>query len=440
MTPQKTYLLCLKSYFFCTFVSTIETRMKQYKLTYRRGDSDCLEAGLPASKSIANRALVIAALCGAENNLENLSDCDDTQAVIRALSSNDEVKNIGAAGTAMRFLTAYYACSAQSVVITGTERMKNRPISILVEALRSLGADIEYVEKEGYPPLKINGKKLQGGELHVKGDVSSQYLSAILMIAPYTANGIKLVIEGDLVSRPYLQMTLSLMQEFGVSYTWEGNVVQIAPSEYKPLEFTVENDWSAASYWYSIVSLSENKSVKLEYLLPNSLQGDSLLVELYKPLGVETQFVDGGLVLTKNSEIVLPKIYDISLKEQPDLAQTLVVSCLLMNVPFKFSGLENLKIKETDRIAALINECRTLGFVLKEVASGTLSWDGEKCNPAREIMINTYEDHRMAMAFAPAVIRLGSIIINEPDVVTKSYPSFWKEFQKVLSCEISIID
>ena len=414
--------------------------MKQYKLTYLKEGSDCMEAGLPASKSIANRALVIAALCAAEEKLNNLSDCDDTQAVIRALASNDDVKNIGAAGTAMRFLTAYYAISSESVVMTGTERMKNRPISILVEALRSLGADIEYVEKEGFPPLKINGKKLRGGELHVKGDVSSQYLSAILMIAPYTTEGITLVIEGDLVSRPYLQMTLSLMQDFGVSYTWNENVIEIKPAEYKQMEFTVENDWSAASYWYSVVALSENKSVKLKYLLADSLQGDSHLVELYKPLGVETQFVDGGVVLSKNAEVELPKIYDISLKEQPDLAQTLVVSCLLMNVPFKFSGLENLKIKETDRIAALINECKTLGFVLKEVASGTLAWDGEKCPPAGEIKINTYEDHRMAMAFAPAVMHLGSTIINEPDVVTKSYPSFWQEFQKVLPCQISIID
>ena len=414
--------------------------MKQYKLTYLKEGSDCMEAGLPASKSIANRALVIAALCGAEEKLNNLSDCDDTQAVIRALSSNDEVKNIGAAGTAMRFLTAYYAISSESVIMTGTERMKNRPISILVEALRSLGADIEYVEKEGFPPLKINGKKLLGGELHVKGDVSSQYLSAILMIAPYTQDGITLVIEGDLVSRPYLQMTLSLMSEFGVSYTWKDNVIEILPAKYNPIEFTVENDWSAASYWYSVVALSENKSVKLKYLLADSLQGDSHLVELYKPLGVETQFVGGGVVLSKISEASLPQVYNISLKEQPDLAQTLVVSCLLMNVPFKFSGLENLKIKETDRIAALINECKTLGFVLKEVSSGTLAWDGEKCAPAGEIKINTYEDHRMAMAFAPAVIRLGSIVINEPDVVTKSYPSFWQEFQKVLPCQISIID
>ena len=414
--------------------------MKQYKLLYTKGENECIEAGLPASKSIANRALVIAALCGAEKNLNNLSDCDDTQAVIRALNSADEVKNIGAAGTAMRFLTAYYAISSESVIMTGTERMKNRPISILVEALRSLGADIEYVEKEGFPPLKINGKKLLGGELHVKGDVSSQYLSAILMIAPYTTEGITLVIEGDLVSRPYLQMTLSLMSEFGVSYTWKDNVIEILPAKYNPIEFTVENDWSAASYWYSVVALSENKSVKLKYLLADSLQGDSHLVELYKPLGVETQFVDGGVVLSKNAEVELPKIYDISLKEQPDLAQTLVVSCLLMNVPFKFSGLENLKIKETDRIAALINECKTLGFVLKEVSSGALVWDGEKCAPAGEIKINTYEDHRMAMAFAPAVIRLGSIVINEPDVVTKSYPSFWQEFQKVLPCQISIID
>ena len=414
--------------------------MKQYKLTYLKGGSDCVEAGLPASKSIANRALVLASLCGADKNLKNLSDCDDTQAVIRALSSIDEVKNIGAAGTAMRFLTAYYAISSESVVITGTERMKNRPISILVEALKSLGADIEYMEKEGFPPLKINGKKLQGGKLHVKGDVSSQYLSAILMIAPYTQDGITLVIEGDLVSRPYLQMTLSLMSEFSVAYTWNENVIEIKPSEYSLVEFTVENDWSAASYWYSVVGLSENKSVKLKYLLPDSLQGDSKLKELYAPLGVQTEFVDGGVVLSKNAEVTLPEIYDISLKEQPDLAQTLVVSCLLMNVPFKFSGLENLKIKETDRIAALITECKKLGYIIKEVASGTLAWDGEKCASESEIMIGTYEDHRMAMAFAPAVLKLDSIIINEPNVVSKSYPSFWQEFSKVLPCEISIID
>lgn len=414
--------------------------MKQYKLTYSKANNGGEEAALPASKSIANRSLVIAALCGAEDRLKNLSDCDDTQAVIRALSSSDKVKNIGAAGTAMRFLTAYYAISSESVVMTGTERMKNRPISILVEALRSIGADIEYVEKEGFPPLKINGKKLNGGELHVQGNVSSQYLSAILMIAPYTQEGIKLVIEGDLVSRPYLQMTLSLMQEFGVSHTWEGNVIEIKSSEYASVDFTVENDWSAASYWYSVVALSKDKSVKLKYLQSESLQGDSKLVEFYKPLGVETEFVEDGVVLSKNNEMSLPSFYDISLKEQPDLAQTLVVSCILMNVPFRFSGLENLKIKETDRIAALINECEKLGFVLKEEASGILSWDGEKCDLANEIVIKTYEDHRMAMAFAPAVMQFGSIIIAEPDVVSKSYPSFWEEFLKVLPCEIQIID
>jgi 3-phosphoshikimate 1-carboxyvinyltransferase len=414
--------------------------MKQYKLVYSKGGNEMLEAGLPASKSIANRALVIAALCGADKYLNNLSDCDDTQAVIRALSSLEEEKNIGAAGTAMRFLTAYYAISSESVVMTGTQRMKNRPISILVEALKSMGADINYIEKEGFPPLQINGKKLKGGELHVQGDVSSQYLSAILMIAPYTTDGVKLIIEGDLVSRPYLQMTLSIMKDFGVSYTWDENVIEIKPSEYCTREFTIENDWSAASYWYSVVALSENKSIKLKYLLPESLQGDSKLVELYKPLGVETEFVEDGVVLTKNNAVVLPSIYDISLKEQPDLAQTLVVSCLLMNIPFKFSGLENLKIKETDRIQALINECKTLGFVVKELASGVLSWDGEKCAPADEIVIKTYEDHRMAMAFAPAVIQFGSMIIDEPDVVSKSYPSFWQEFQKVLPCKIDIID
>lgn len=414
--------------------------MKQYKLIYSPSNILKVKANLPASKSIANRALVIAALCGADKCLKNLSDCDDTQAVISALSSNDEVKNIGAAGTAMRFLTAYYAISSLSVVMTGTERMKNRPISILVDALRSLGADIEYMEKEGYPPLKINGKKLQGGELHVKGDVSSQYLSALLMIAPYTAEGIKLVIEGDLVSRPYFQMTLSLMSDFGICYTWKENIIEIKPSEYKPKEFTVENDWSAASYWYSVVALSDNISVELDFLNKESLQGDSYLKELYKPLGVETEFVGSGVKLYKNNNVSLPPFYEISLKEQPDLAQTLVVSCLLMNVPFRFSGLENLKIKETDRIQALINECKTLGFVIKEVESGVLCWNGEKCLPNKELVINTYEDHRMAMAFAPAVLVFKDITINEPDVVSKSYPSFWKEFQKVLSCEIQVID
>lgn len=415
--------------------------MKQYKLIYSQSENRLVEALLPASKSIANRTLVIAALCGVNDKLNNLSDCDDTLAVIKALSSTAEVKNIGAAGTAMRFLTAYYASSSSSsVIMTGTERMKNRPISILVEALRTLGADIKYIEKEGYPPLKINGKELEGGLLHVKGDVSSQYISALLMIAPYTKEGIKLVIDGDLVSKPYLQMTLSLMSDFGVNYTWKENIIEIMPSEYKPKEFTVENDWSAASYWYSVVALSENKSVKMRYLSRNSLQGDSHLVQLYKMLGVETEFVEDGVIISKNAELILPEIYDVSLKEQPDLAQTLVVSCLLLGVPFRFSGLENLKIKETDRIQALINECKTLGCILKEETFGVLSWDGEKCDLNEDIIINTYEDHRMAMAFAPAVMRFKNIIINEPDVVSKSYPSFWQEFKKVLPCEIQEVD
>jgi 3-phosphoshikimate 1-carboxyvinyltransferase len=249
-----------------------------------------------------------------------------------------------------------------------------------------------------------------------------------------------LVIEGDLVSRPYLQMTLSLMKMYGVDYSWESNVISIKPNKYQPIDFVVENDWSAASYWYSVVALAENMSIELKYLLPDSLQGDSKLVQLYKPLGVETEYVDGGVVLSKNNKAILPTIYNITLKEQPDLAQTLVVSCLLMNVPFKFSGLGNLKIKETDRISALINECKKLGFVLKEVEYGVLCWEGEKCNVADEIVIKTYEDHRMAMAFAPAVIKFGTITISEPDVVTKSYPSFWQEFQKVLPCDINIID
>lgn len=418
--------------------------MKQYKLTYSVGGNIISNISLPASKSIANRALIIAALCGAENNIKNLSDCDDTKAVIRALNSDDEIKDIGAAGTAMRFLTAYYAISNTQVEMTGTERMKNRPISILVDALNTLGANIEYLEKSGFPPLKIIGRKLKGGEIHVNGSVSSQYLSALLMVSPYTEDGVKLVIEGDLVSKPYLEMTLSLMKTYGVNYKWENNVIEILSSEYKPIDFIVENDWSAASYWYSILCILANDTPKcifnLKFLNKNSLQGDSHLKELYEPLGINTEFTDNGIRLSVMPDVKLPSVYDISLKDQPDLAQTLVVSCILMDVPFKFSGLETLKIKETDRINALITECKKLGFILYELSPGVLCWDGEKCLPDSEIVIDTYEDHRMAMAFSPAVIKYKNLFVNNPDVVSKSYPNYWEEFKKVLSCDIDIIN
>lgn len=408
--------------------------MKQLCIKYQPVEQIQTEVQLPASKSIANRALVVAALGGFEHCLENLSDCDDTQAVMGALSTQTNTPNIGAAGTAMRFLTAYYAQKEGVWELSGSERMHQRPIGILVDALRSLGADITYLQKEGYPPLRIVGKTLKGGEIALSGGVSSQYISALLMVAPLMQEGLALRLTDKVVSVPYINMTLSLMRYFGVASTFDGTVVRVAPQTYKPVPFVVENDWSAASYWYAVAALHGNTSITFPHLYADSWQGDSALVRLFEPLGVETTFTQQGVVLS-NKTVQLPACYDCDLESQPDLAQTLVVACLMLDVPFRFSGLGNLKIKETDRIAALIAECAKMGFVLEEVENGVLAWNGQKTSPVQPLVIDTYEDHRMAMAFAPAVVKLGEIKINNPQVVSKSYPQYWKEFEKLLQTD-----
>ena len=409
--------------------------MKQLCIKYQPAERLEAMVQLPASKSIANRALVVAALGGFEHCLENLSDCDDTQAVMCALSSQTHTPNIGAAGTAMRFLTAYYAQKEGVWELSGSERMHQRPIGILVDALRSLGADITYLQQEGYPPLRIVGKKLKGGKIALNGGVSSQYISALLMVAPLMQEGLTLQLTDKVVSVPYINMTLSLMHYFGIESTFDGTVVQVAPQAYQARPFVVENDWSAASYWYAVVALHGNASITLPYLNADSWQGDSELVRLFAPLGVTTTFTSQG-VLIASKEVQLPSCYDCNLASQPDLAQTLVVACLLLGVPFRFSGLGNLKIKETDRIAALIAECNKMGFVLREVADGVLAWEAEKALPMTPLVIDTYEDHRMAMAFAPAVLKMSEIKINNPQVVTKSYPQYWKEFEKLLQTDM----
>lgn len=419
-------------YFFCIFASSNPIKMKQLCINYKKCDSIEADICLPASKSIANRALVVASLGDFVELLDNLSDCDDTHAVINALSSKTTTPNIGAAGTAMRFLTAYYAQKAGEWQLSGSERMHQRPIGILVEALRLLGADITYMGKEGFPPLCINGKRLQGGEISLSGGVSSQYISALLMIAPLMQNGLVLHLTDKVVSIPYIQMTLSMMNYFGVESTFDGRTIQIAPQLYQPARFVVENDWSAASYWYAVVALHPNATIRLSYLLKDSWQGDAKVASLFEPLGVKTTFNEKGIEIRRVSGPQL-SYYDCDLSDQPDLAQTLVVVCLLLGVPFKFSGLSNLKIKETDRIAALVTECRKMGFVLQEEAEGVLVWKGEKVSAVQPICIDTYEDHRMAMAFAPAALVLGRICINNPMVVTKSYPQFWEEFSKIIT-------
>lgn len=384
---------------------------------------------LPASKSISNRALILHALSGGVTRPENLSDCDDTQVMIHALDHMPDVIDIHAAGTAMRFLTAYLCVTPGTHTITGTERMQQRPIRILVDALRTLGARIDYTGKEGFPPLHINGTQLTGSEIELAGNVSSQYISALLMIGAVLPVGLKLRLTGDIISRPYINLTLQLMHDFGAQAGWTSeNSISVAPSGYHDTPFRVESDWSAASYWYQTTALAAGSpEVELLGLFANSAQGDSRGAELFARLGVQTEYTPQGVKLRKQGHPVVR--LDEDLVDIPDLAQTFVVTCCLLDVPFRFTGLQSLKIKETDRICALITELRKLGYVIHAEQDSILWWDGERCPADEQPSIDTYEDHRMAMAFAPACLVCPSIRINEPQVVSKSYPRYWDDLQ-----------
>jgi len=395
------------------------------------------EINLPASKSISNRVLVIHSLSGGNSTLHNLSDCDDTQVMINALRDMPEVIDIKAAGTAMRFMSAYLSVTEGEHVITGTERMKHRPIGVLVDALRRLGADIEYVGEQGYPPLRIRGKQLEGGTLEVPGNISSQYISALLMIGPALRNGLELRLTGDIISRPYIDLTLHVMHEFGCKIEWSSvDTISVKPQRYDDREYVVENDWSASSYWYEMLALSEDKEngVVLPGLRDASRQGDSVVRYLYSLLGVKTAFKNGDhgqntkVALTRHFSALTRMDYDFI--NQPDLAQTFVVTCCALGIPFHFTGLASLKIKETDRIEALKTEMRKLGYVLRDMNDCELEWDGERCEAEDNPSIDTYEDHRMAMSFAPLAITLGCIRINNPEVVSKSYPNYWDDLRK----------
>ena len=387
---------------------------------------------LPASKSISNRTLIIHALAKGSHRPENLSDCDDTQVMIRALEAKEgETINIQAAGTAMRFLTAYFSITPGTRILTGTERMKQRPIGILVDALRQLGADIEYVENEGFPPLRITGSTLTKNHITLPGNVSSQYISALLMIGPALENGLNITLTGDIVSRPYINMTLQLMNDFGAKASWQDeHELKVEPQAYTPVPFHVESDWSAASYWYQIVSLSKDAQVTLPGLFKHSYQGDSKVAEFFHLLCAGTTFKEESACLHTAhwGAEVQPESMALDLTHQPDLAQTIVVTCALQNIKFRISGLQSLKIKETDRMAALICEMKKLGYVLHEAEGSILYWNGERCERSHEA-IDTYEDHRMAMAFAPACLVMPDVCINNPHVVTKSYPHYWDDLK-----------
>jgi len=458
------------------------------------------EIALPASKSISNRALVLYALAGKQSLRTDFADCEDSLLMLNALQSPEAVKDAGAAGTVMRFLTAYYAQTPGEWTLTGTERMKQRPIGLLVDALRQLGADITYTENPGYPPLLIKGKRLSGGHLSIDGSISSQYITALMLIGPYVDGGLEIELLNKIASAPYIRMTLGLMQAFGAQLSFEGNLIRIAAGAYTaPEEFRVEADWSAASYWFEVLSLAQSGQVLLHGLQADSLQGDAKVMEWFRDFGVQAEFIElpagkktsapaevvpeliAGKVVTESiagkalpksiagealPESVSSKIagspqagkpskralllsktkqqcsfFEADFSQQPDLAQTFVVTAALRGIPFRIGGLESLKIKETDRLQALIREMLKLGFILEESSPNTLEWQGKKQPAQHRVSIATYQDHRMAMSFAPVALRMKDqneikhFEIEDPAVVAKSYPGFWEDLK---SCGFTI--
>ena len=388
---------------------------------------------LPASKSISNRALIIHALAGSDTMPRNLSDCDDTRVVLQALNNRPEVIDIGAAGTAMRFLTAWLAATGGTHTLTGSDRMKHRPIGILVDTLRILGADISYLEQEGFPPLLIKGQKLHGGSIEIPGNVSSQFISALLLTAPVMTEGLELRLSGDIVSRPYIDLTLCTMRQFGARADWADScTIRVDSTPYEERPYLIENDWTAASYWYEIAALYDigSERISLHGLMDGSRQGDAVVKYIFSLLGVKTTFDSAAagepttVRLTRHAGCV--ERFDYNFINCPDLAQTVAVTCCAIGVPFRFDGLASLKIKETDRLMALQQELGKLGYVVKIENDAELIWDGQTCK-ACPMAVDTYDDHRMAMAFAPLAVKAGSVRINHPEVVTKSYPRFWDD-------------
>lgn len=383
---------------------------------------------LTGSKSECNRALIMQALSDGAVRVENISEAADTVTLNNILRDKaQKIVDIGPAGTAMRFLTAFYSLQETEILLTGSERMKQRPIGILVDALRTLGADIQYAEKEGFPPLKIKGPLQQKtNKVSIKGNISSQYISALLLIAPKLELGLNLDIEGELTSKPYVQMTLAMMEQAGIRHTWTDNVISIAKQPFNQSVINVEPDWSAASYWYAIAALSEEARLFLPGLNGYSLQGDSMITEIMANFGITSQFKDGGVYLMKEAKKLERKIFDF--KECPDLAQTVIVCCAALGHDATFTGLETLKIKETDRVNALQTELAKIGVKLIE-KNQTYKLDCSGLDLNKEIQIATYDDHRMAMAFAPLALVMPELEIEDHLVVEKSYPDFWKHLE-----------
>jgi len=378
-----------------------------YKISHPTKIVNC-QIKLPSSKSISNRLLIIKALCAEEFNIENLSNSDDTKVIIKALNSFNKTINVNHAGSSLRFLTSLLASQYnKEFILTGSDRLKERPIKELVTVLKNMGGQIEYIEKYGFAPLKITGSKLTGGDIEITGGISSQFISSLLLISPILENGIKLKINGDLVSKPYILITLKIMRDFGIKWSWIDDTITIKKQDYIPRNYTVESDWSCASFWFQIASLSKKCNIKLTGLEQESIQGDKKAMTLFKSLGVSSDFKNNKLILTKNNQNSFIK--KINLIENPDLYQPLKCTLFAKNIHSYFYGIQTLKNKESDRVTAVESE-------LKKIYSKKI--------------IETYKDHRMAMSFAPLSLYFDELKIKNIEIVSKSYPDFWKDLKK----------
>jgi 3-phosphoshikimate 1-carboxyvinyltransferase len=392
---------------------------------------------LPGSKSISNRVLMIKALSGLQFEIGNLSDSDDTQHLEKALmyiqQNHSGNIDIGHAGTDMRFLTTFLAARLGTYELTGSERMQQRPIKELVDVLTQLGAEVSYKKETGYPPLLIKGKNIEGGAAGISGHISSQFISSLLLAAPYFTNGLELTVTGDIVSVPYINMTIELMKAFGAEVIWNKNVITVkpVPYTYSKAIFTIESDWSAASYYYSIVALSPvNTSLTLSSLFQNSLQADSVCDQIYKRLGVETRYFENEITILKTQDLIGIDL-EYSFINYPDIAQTIACTCVGLDKGFKFTGLQTLKVKETDRIVAMKNELEKFGIEVP-VTKNSMEYNvTEKIQSGKTVKIATYGDHRMAMSFAALCFICDELVIENADVVSKSYPRFWSDLKTI---------
>lgn len=387
---------------------------------------------LTSSKSESNRVLIIKALCKNDFEIKNISNSDDSITMQYILREKERtIFDVGNAGTVMRFLTAYFAIQEnRKVVLTGSKRMKERPLHHLIKALRGLGAEILCTEKEGFPPIEIKGKRLFGNEISIDAGISSQYITALILIAPMLENGLKITLEGKLASKPYIEMTLKIMSYFGIDYIFKDNLIEIKKGEYKSKDFTVEGDWSSASYLYALAIFAKNLDLTIYGLRKDSFQGDSVIADLsQKYFGIKTEYIESGVRLTKEGNICNKFEYDFS--DCPDIAQTLAVICAGLGLEASLTGLESLKIKETDRILALANELTKLGVKVSFTEhSINISSNKNKLKTNGNI-INTYDDHRMALAFSTLSMLNYEVVIEEPKVVSKSYPTYFKDLNSL---------